>query len=277
MVFKMKGSNVARYHFWFNSRHIQASTHQPSLKVARRIEAKHREALSLGEAGIFERGPVPTLQDFEERFVKFVETRSATKPKTVLFYKAQFAKLCEHQPLGSARLDAIHEALIESYVQHRSRGVSAATVNRDLAVLRRALRMAQEWRVIDRVPRIRMMQGEKTREFVLSHEDETRYLEAVPQPLRDIALLVLDTGLRMGEARTLAWKDVHLEPAGDGQFGYIHVPAQKSKKARNVPLTDRASDMLRERRKRGIVSLSVFGEDGDRPMLTSSFDHLHLK
>ena len=34
-----------------------------------------------------------------------------------------------------------------------------ASVNRELATLRRMLRLAQEWKVIDRVPRIRMLEG----------------------------------------------------------------------------------------------------------------------
>jgi len=275
MVFK-RGKKYW-YHFWWNGEHVQRSTKQGNKQVARDMEAAHRTALAKGEAGIFERGSAPALKDFRERFTKAVETRSAQKPRTIQFYKQQFSRLLDFGPLASARLDRIDEALIERYVQHRSPDVSAATVNRDLATLRRALRLAQEWRVIDRVPRIRMLQGERNREFVLGHEQEAEYLEAAPQPLRDIALLVLDTGLRIGEARSLTWKDVHLEPAGDAKFGYIYVPAQKSKKPRNVPLTDRASDMLRGRRRPNVVSLCVFAEDGGQPILTSSLDHQHAE
>jgi hypothetical protein len=42
-------------------------------------------------------------------------------------------RLLEFEPLMSARLDKINEALIESYVQERRKQVAPATVNRDLS------------------------------------------------------------------------------------------------------------------------------------------------
>ena len=82
--------------------------------------------------------------------------------------------------------------------RRRSLVVSPASVNRELATLRRLLRLAHEWNVVSRVPRIRLLPGERNREFVLSYKQEKPYLECAPQPLKDIALLMLDTGLRVG-------------------------------------------------------------------------------
>lgn len=50
--------------------------------------------------------------------------------------------------------------------------------------------MAQEWKVINRDPRIRLLRGERSREFVLSHAQEWNYLEFASQPLKDAALLI---------------------------------------------------------------------------------------
>src|SRR5689334_22555478 len=83
-----------------------------------------------------------------------------------------------------------------------------------------------------------MLKGERQREFVLSHKQEPHYLEACPQPLQDLALLILDTGVRPGEACKLEWSDVHLEPAINARFGYIHIAGGKSRYAkRNLGLT----------------------------------------
>ncbi len=156
------------YEFLFNGERIRQSAQTGNKDVARQIESAHRVRLAKGEAGIVERPPAST--------------------------------------------DAIDEAAIDAYKQRRTRQASRygrplmpASVNRELATLRRALRLAQEWKVIDRVPRIRLLRGERNREFVLSHRLEPVYLEVAPQPLKDVAILVLEMGVRPGEAIALRW------------------------------------------------------------------------
>jgi integrase len=283
------------FHFWWKGEHVQRSTRQGNPRVARTLEATHRTALAKGEAGIEDRKPTPTLKDFSQRFIDYVQTRSAEKPKTVEFYAQQMARLLEFERLATARVDAIDESLIEKFVQWRSqqtsraganrspkkkktspqKTISAGTVNRSLATLRKLLRLAHEWRVINRVPRIRLLPGERNREFILSHAQERLYLDMAPQSLKDVATLVLDTGLRIGEGLALDWLNVHLEPASGARFGYLHVRDGKSRFARrNVPLTARARAVL-ESRKAGSKTPWVFAEDSGGPMLNSSLDHLH--
>jgi hypothetical protein len=59
-------------------------------------------------------------------------------------------------------------AEIDEYIQHSSKEVNTVTVNRELATLRRLLRIAVEWKLIPAVPKIRLLKGERQREFVLS-------------------------------------------------------------------------------------------------------------
>jgi integrase len=158
--------------------------------------------------------------------------------------------------------------------------ISPASVNRELATLRRLLRLAQEWRVIDRVPRIRLLRGERNREFVLSHAQERLYLEMAPQPLRDFAMLDLDTGLRVGEALALEWADIHLEPVGTARFGFIHIPKGKSVHAkRNLSLTPRVRAML-ESRHASRKSVWVFTDEprtGPLPIWTLEDQHERMR
>jgi integrase len=112
--------------------------------------------------------------------------------------------------------------------------------------LRRALRSAQRWKVIDRLPDIRLLAGERQREFGLSREQEDGYLAACPQPLRDSAMLMLDTGLRVGEALALEWRDLSISSGP----GCVQVRDGKSRYGhRGVPLTSRSRRMLEARRK----------------------------
>lgn len=272
-----KRGDVYWFDFKFRRERYQRSTKQGDRKAARQMEAAFRTALAKGEVGIFERKPAPALKDFAQRFMDFIQVRCAEKPQTVRFYAERLARLLAFEPLATAKLDRIDEALIESYVQQRSKQVSPSTVNRDLATARRLLRLAQEWRVIDRVPRIRLLPGERIREFVLSHERERLYLDMAPQPLKDVAVLILDSGIRVGEAMTLQWPDVHLAPANGARFGYLWVRAGKSKNARrNLSLTARVRAML-EARAAGNHSPWVFPGEGAHPYQVKSVYHQHVK
>jgi integrase len=272
-----KRGNTWWYEFQFNGQRIRCSSKTTNKRAAGDIERAHRTALAKGEAGIFERGPVPTLKVFAQTFIDAIKVRCASKPRTVEFYLQQANRLLEFEPLAKSRLNSIDESLIESFVQHRRQTVSPATVNRALATLRRMLRLAQEWRIIDRVPKIRQLRGEVNREFVLGHEEEIKYLRQAPKLLRDMSTFILDTGLRVGEALSLGWANVHLGPTQDAPFGYIYIREGKSKQAkRNVALTSRAHGLLQER-KQAASSLYVFSEGDDLPMLVSSLGHLHAR
>ena len=266
------------YGFWFNGQRVQRSTKQGNPRVARQMEAAARTALAKGEVGIAERKPAPTLRQFKARFMDSIRTRCADRPATIRFYESKLARLLEFIPMAESPLDRIDEKMIESFVQHRRKVVSAASVNRELATLRRALRLAHEWRVIDRVPRIRLLPGERNREFVFTHAQERNYLEFAPQPLRDAALLMLDTGLRVGELLRLEWRDVHLEPVGAAKLGYIQFRSGKTRNARrNVALTARVREML-EGRKAVAKSAYVFtNEVGDGPLSIYTLEAQHSR
>ena len=272
-----KRGSVYWYHFLFNGEHIQRSTKQGNPRKARQMEAAHRTALAMGEVGIEERKAAPMFGEIAKRFIAHVETRHENKPQTVKFYAAKLSRLLAYKPIASAKLDRIDEGVIEGYVVARRATVGPATVNRELATLRRMLRLAYEWREIQRVPRIRLLTGERVRDFVLSRKQEALYLAACPQPLNDLAVLMLETGLRIGEALHLEWTDVRLVPVNGARFGYLRVREGKSKNARRViPLTDRAAAMLRERLT-AKESEIVFANREGKVYLGTSINHLHRK
>jgi len=153
--------------------------------------------------------------------------------------------------------------------------VGPATVNRELATLRRMLRLARKWKAITAVPDVELMTGERNREFVLSRTEEETYLNACPQPLQDIAVLMLETGLRIGEALRLSWEDIVMKPVNGARFGFLRVREGKSKNARRIiPLSDRAAFMLNERES-ARTSEYVFANREGQVYLGTSMNHLH--
>ena len=167
--------------------------------------------------------------------------------------------------IRNARLDEINGQVIGKYVEHRKgcprtkvvrrnsglrfeeadHNVGVSAINRELAVLRRMLRIAREWGKLPAVPVIHLLPGEKQSERILSHTEEDLYFAGAPLRLRQFATIALDTGMRPEEILRLRWEYVHFEPAGDARFGYIHNPHGKTPKARrNLPMTARVRGLL---------------------------------
>jgi integrase len=242
-----KRGRVYWYEFEFSGARIRESAGNGNKDAARQIMAAHRLRLAKGEAGISERPRAPTLAEFGPRFESHIAAVCADKPATLSFYQEKLRRLLSDARIAGLRLDGIDEAVIDGYKQRRTRDesrygrpLSPASVSRELATLRRLLRLAQEWKVLDRVPRIRLLRGERNREFVLNHDAEPDYLEKAPEPLKDVAILILESGIRPGEAVNLRWSDVYLQPAVRAKFGYIVIRGGKSRNAkRNVSLTRR--------------------------------------
>jgi integrase len=133
-----------------------------------------------------------------------------------------------------------HPEAIENFKAHRlAQGVGPATVNRDLAVHRRILKIALRKRFITRNPfvDIEML---KERQFrrkaqILTFEEEERLLQVAEPYMRMLIILLTDTGLRiMKEALPLKWSDVDIKAAT--------IEVKQSKTAageRLIPLTSR--------------------------------------
>jgi Phage integrase, N-terminal SAM-like domain len=145
-VYKQKDSKNWWYKFTWNGEPIRESTKQTNKRVTEQMEAAHKASLARGEVGIQEKEPVPTLGDFaEEQFLPFVRSPSAAKPNTIRFYENSVANLTRYSKIASLTLDRITSEIIAAFVAHRqSDQVQIATVNRDLATLRRMFHLATE-------------------------------------------------------------------------------------------------------------------------------------
>jgi integrase len=160
--------------------------------------------------------------------------------------------------LSGWRLDEINRALVDRITDARvAEGVSNATVNRTLEVVRAILRKAlNDWEWLDRVPRIRMLKEPTRRVRFLSREEAERLLAALPEHLGEMARFSLATGLRRGNVTGLQWTQVDLVR----RCAWIHPDQAKARKAIAVPLN--AEAMLILRRQNGRHPTQVFSFNG---------------
>ena len=269
--------------YWFSfiqdGARYQQSTKQGNPRIARQIEATVRADLAKGDVGIKKREPCPTLREFESALIDDeIKTRRNRKPGTVEFYKYKYATLLSFEPLARCRLRFIDEALISRFVAWKLPTSSVTTVNRSLSVLRRALRLAQRSKLIDRVPHIELLDGERVRDFVLTRTQEALYLAMCPEPLKTIARFSLETGMRLGEVLALEWRNVFLDPVGNATRGYVRVEAGKTKHAqRNLSLTSQGKEILASQAAVSKSSYVFVREDGITPVSKSTVEHQHQR
>ncbi len=118
---------------------------------------------------------------------------------------------------------------------------------------------------------------EKGRERTLSFDEERRYLNVSAPVLEDVAIIMIEMGLRPGEIFQLRAEDVRVEPPSP----YVHVREGKTDRAvRDVPITSRALPVF-NRRLSNAKGEYLFprrvgnGYDWTRPM--TELEPAHLK
>lgn len=172
--------------------------------------------------------------------------------------RANFRWLDPH--LRGVRLAEIDADRITRIAQaKRAEGVSNASINRLLALVRALLRRsAGPWAWIDRAPTIRLLPEPKRRVRWLTHEQAAALLSELPDHLAAMASFSLATGLRETNVTSLEWSQVDLER----RIAWIHPNQAKAKKAIAVPLNAEAVLILR--RQFGRHGRWVFTYQGDR-------------
>jgi integrase len=237
------------YKFMWHRRLIRESTKQRNDRVARQMESAHRTSLAKGEVGIREKKLSPTLVEFVDgRFEPWAKaTFEKSSPKTWLdWYRVGLRAIKAYKPLANTKLDEITSESIASFGAHRqTQNLQVSTINSSLRVLRRVLRLAVEWGVLDATTKVKMLPGERHRERVVSQEEEARYLAVAPEPVGSIAAVLVDTGLRPEECFRLCWEAITWL---NGRHGTMLVTHGKTAAARRVlPMTPRVRNILEAR------------------------------
>ena len=271
-----KRGDVWWYKFTWNGERIRESTKQANKRVAEQMESAHKTSLAKGEVGIRDKKKIPTLKEFAEvSFKPFLQQHCAEKPKTHLYYQNGLKHLLAFPAFANKAMDEIRQEQITSFMERmRGANMAVSSTNRILEVLRRMFKLAMEWGTVEKIlPVVRMLPGEAQRDRVLSYEEETKYLQAAiadgeatmkaykaaqegiratmrgevpivpsdPNRLRDIAILLIDCGLRPEECYRLRWYEVR-----DGCLKISHGKTAQAR--RSIPLVPRAASILEMRR-----------------------------
>jgi len=245
----------------------------------RRFKPYTQSLSALGKIGIEPKKEIPNFDEAIEDFLKWSKVEHALQTATYkrYYYSCQTLK----KYFGKTKANRIETKDIEKLIVWRcaqtSRKTGAfitrETVNHELLTVKMVFNRLIESKILRENPaRTVKRLSENERQFhVLSFDEEKKYLLASPQPLQDVAAVMLETGMRCGEVYRLRRQNVYLEK------GYLQIVKGKTKSSvRRVHLSEKAKDVLRYRMKKfsGENLFPQGDKDGQKP--TDSLDKQHL-
>ena len=272
--------------YWYRFR-WNGQQYRGSCKTSKSPEARKVESLVLARLLEYNRPPgskkVPILAEFSKRFFEWLDSLPMDRPPkqgTRRYYHVGW-KLLEQTTMAGRRLDHIERHHIAALAV----GSSPANTNNALRTLRRMLKQAQEWGLIYMVPKVQLVE-EQSRDTVLEPWMEANLLAVTEvgrtpskkhapksanygwQPLRDVLLIMLDTGMRPGEVFRMQWEHVKWDRE------LIFVPRSKSRKSKRlVPLSERVRTVLQVRSKdSSFVFPSAHSRSGHIETVQKQFD-----
>jgi len=185
---------------------------------------------------------------FEQHYLPAAQSHKRSWQKDESLYRNRLKA-----PFGHLRLNQITRQQIQHFHQSLpQQGLSAATSNHHLKVLRKSFSLAIDWGLLDSNPasRIPLLPEDNQREHYLTDQELQRLLTVLHtdanRTVCQILLFLLSTGARLNEALTAQWINIDL----DHNVWRIRASESKSKRMRSVPLNDSAMTVLQQQSSR---------------------------
>lgn len=251
--------------YYRNGQEFNESSHSEKEVDAKKLLKKRLGEIALGRFA----GPKAekvTFAELAEDFLTDYRIRGR-KSQTKVRFKVK--------PLlaafGNDRVKAITTDRIKRYIEQRQQaGAAVATINRELAVLKRAFNLALQAEKIMSKPYIPMLTEHNVRTGFFEYEEFLVVRNALPVFLQPVATFGYYTGWRISEILNLQWRQVDLNAAevrldpdttksGEGRVIYLDgelLATMQEQRARVLGL----------QRERGEITPWVFinPETGDR-------------
>lgn len=137
--------------------------------------------------------------------------------------------------LGEVKAAQFSQAHAKKYVcTRRQQEASDATINRELAIVRRGFTLAlqQDPPLVARTPHIPKLEEDNVRQGFVEHAQYIALREKLPTHLKCLLVVGFHVGCRLGELRKIRWDQVDL----DGREIRLTQAQTKAKTARTLPI-----------------------------------------
>jgi len=232
-----KRGNVFWITYSHKGRRVRESSHSANETDARRLLRKRLGEIAEGKTPTFYYDKVT----FKELAADLREDYKVNQRKSARRLENSLAHL--EQEFGDSRAVDITTARITRYIAKRlEAGAAHATINRELAALRRALNLGRVSDKVARVPHMPMLTERNTRQGFFEEEQFRALIGELPEYLKAPVTFAYYTGMRRGEVLRLTWERVDLKE------GCVRLEASdtKSGHARSIYLPGEVLEALRD-------------------------------
>jgi integrase len=197
------------------------------------------------------RKEVPTFNEFVEKRWWPTYPKAAGNRHTTILEKDGHLRLYLKPFFGSMRLDNIRQETVERFYAKLTADDLAPKTRKNVgATLRRILASAEEWEVIEKVPRFpRVKCPETPFDFYVKEESDACIAAARNAHERAILTFAFHTGARAGEQLAFEWGDIDWKShkvifRSSSSHGVVG--PTKSGKGRRVPMSETLETALRQ-------------------------------
>jgi integrase len=237
---------VRRSAVWWIQYSHRGETHRESSRSTDRADAVRLLRRRMGEIGQGRRiAPSVERTTFEDLAELLLEDYRANGRRSLRRAEQSLAHLRAF--FGLELASEVDEARVRAYVHGRQEeGARNATINRELAALKRAFRLGEIAQKVARVPHVAMLRESAPRKGFFEPGHLEQLLSHLPEPVRPVIQVAYVTGWRLkSEILTRRWQHVDLEA------GWLRLDPGETKNGdgRMFPLTpELATALTRQRR-----------------------------
>ncbi len=233
--------------YWHRGRQFRESSGSEREGVAAKLLKKRLQEIGRGNfVGPSEERVL--LTDLLDALKLDYELNGRRSIKTLTFYIAALRVAF----IGSRALDVTEERIARYTRARLAEGYAPATINRELAALRRAFRLAVRQKRLAVAPSISLLAEHNVRQGFVEPATFEAIAARLPVVLRDLARFAYLSGWRKGEVMTLAWTDVD-RPRGLVALRREH---SKNEEPRVLPLTPALAAIIGRRWQARTVALA---------------------
>ncbi len=225
--------------YYRNGRPFRESSRSKNISDAKGLLRKREGEIGAGHFS----GPKTERVRFEELAEDFLNDYRANNRKSLVSAKRRI-DLHLAPFFGGLRAVDITTDRVRAYaVKRQEQGASNASINRELAALKRMFNLAAEMTPpkVARIPHIPMLKESNVRKGFFEHEEYLALRRELPDYLKPVLAFGYYTGARVGEILGLRWHQVDLR----AHMVNLEPGTTKNEQSRMIPLAGELLEILR--------------------------------